>query len=88
MATAPALAQISPGPLSRAHAKLEGSARCLDCHDRGKGPSSDRCLACHKALQQRVAAGKGLHARAEYRDCKTCHVEHQGVEVVPVAVLE
>ena len=27
-----------------------------------------------------MATGKGLHARPEYRDCKTCHVEHQGVE--------
>ena len=39
-----------------------------------------KCLACHKPLQERIAAGKGLHARPEYRDCKTCHVEHQGVE--------
>ncbi len=73
-------AQISPGPLSRAHAKLEGSTHCLDCHDSRKGVASDKCLACHKPLQERVAAGKGLHARPEYRDCKTCHVEHQGVE--------
>lgn len=75
-----ARAQISPGPLSRAHAKLEGSSHCLDCHDRGKGVSVDKCLGCHKPLQQRVAAGKGLHARPEYRDCKTCHVEHQGAD--------
>ncbi len=79
--TAPAAAQISPGPLSRGHAKLEGSAHCLECHDRGKGVSADKCFACHKPLQQRVAAGRGLHARPEYRECKTCHVEHQGLEV-------
>jgi len=77
---AAALAQLSPGPLSRAHAKLEGSTRCLDCHDSQKGVDAGKCLACHKPLQERVAAGKGLHARPEYRDCKTCHVEHQGVE--------
>jgi Class III cytochrome C family len=75
-----AFAQISPGPLSRAHAKLEGSTRCLDCHDPQKGVDAGKCLACHKPLQERVAAGKGLHARPGYRDCKSCHVEHQGVE--------
>ena len=42
--------------------------------------AADKCLGCHKPLQARVTAGKGLHARPEYRDCKTCHVEHQGVE--------
>jgi hypothetical protein len=73
-------AQISPGALSRAHAKLEGSTRCLDCHDPEEGVAPVKCLACHKPLQERVSAGKGLHARPEYRDCKTCHVEHQGVD--------
>jgi hypothetical protein len=76
----PARAQISPGPLTRAHAKLEGSTRCLDCHDSRKGVAPGKCLACHKPLQERISAGRGLHARPEYGDCKTCHVEHQGVE--------
>ncbi|HEY6555247.1 MAG TPA: hypothetical protein VI669_17955 [Vicinamibacteria bacterium] len=76
----PAFAQISPGKLSRPHAKLEGSTHCLECHEAGKGVSPPKCLACHPALQERVAAGKGLHARPAYRDCKTCHVEHQGQE--------
>jgi hypothetical protein len=82
LALLPALtrAQISPGPLSRAHAKLEGSTHCLECHDPDKGVSTAKCLGCHEPLQARVAAGKGLHARPEYRDCKTCHVEHQGLE--------
>ena len=76
----PARGQISPGPLSRAHAKLEGSARCLDCHEANKGVAPGKCLACHRPLAERVAAGRGLHASAEYKDCKACHVEHQGVE--------
>lgn len=75
-----ARAQISPGPLSRAHAKLEGSSRCLDCHDPSEGVAAGKCLACHEPLQKRIAAGKGLHARGEYRDCRRCHVEHQGAE--------
>ncbi len=73
-------AQISPGALSRPHAKLEGSSHCLDCHDAKQGVAPAKCLACHEPLQKRIAAGKGLHARPEYRDCKTCHVEHQGID--------
>jgi hypothetical protein len=75
-----ARAQISPGPLSRAHAKLEGSTRCLDCHDPKQGVAESKCLACHEPLKKRIAAGKGLHARVEYRDCRQCHIEHQGEE--------
>jgi hypothetical protein len=80
----PALAQISPGGLAKPHAKLEGSSGCLKCHDPGKGVASDRCLACHTALKQRLDAGRGLHARADYKKCETCHVDHQGraVELV------
>lgn len=78
--SAAARAQISPGPLARAHAKLEGSSRCLDCHDPSEGVAAGKCLACHEPLQKRIAAGRGLHARPEYRDCRRCHVEHQGAE--------
>ncbi len=74
----PAAAQISPGDLSTAHAKLEGSTQCLACHDRAQGVAARRCLVCHAPLRQQIAAGKGLHARNEYRECKACHVEHQG----------
>ena len=74
------MAQISPGKLSRAHASVEGSTNCTKCHDRGRGLAPEKCLACHRALAARIAAGHGLHARPEYRDCKTCHVEHQGQE--------
>ncbi len=73
-------AQISPGPLSGSHRALEGSAQCLKCHDRGKGVSAEKCLGCHVLLRDRVAARRGLHARPEYADCKSCHVEHQGAE--------
>ena len=79
--TAPlASAQISPGKLSQAHSALEGSAKCLQCHEAGRGPTPAKCLACHPALGERIAGGKGLHARPDHRDCKTCHVEHQGLE--------
>ena len=75
----PVHAQISPGKLSRGHAALEGSASCLKCHEES-GPPRAKCRTCHGALGERIDAGKGLHARAEYRECATCHVEHQGLE--------
>ena len=74
----PAAAQISPGELSQAHAKLEGSQNCLKCHETAKGVSPEKCLACHEVLKRRADAGLGLHARPEYHDCARCHVEHSG----------
>ena len=71
-------AQISPGPLSRAHVKLEGPTSCLECHQAGKGVAPARCLDCHTALSDRIRAGKGLHARADHQRCATCHMEHHG----------
>ena len=73
-------AQISPGKLSKSHAALEGSPHCAKCHDARHGLPAPRCLACHLALQQRLVAGLGLHAKPTHSDCKRCHVEHQGVE--------
>ena len=73
-----ARAQISPGPLSRFHQSLEGARNCRSCHG-AQGVTRELCLTCHTALAQRVGAGKGLHAREEYRvGCERCHVEHQG----------
>jgi len=77
-APAVARAQISPGKLARAHATLEGNAHCLKCHDPKQGVADDRCRACHGALDEQIKAGRGLHARPEYRDCRLCHVEHHG----------
>ena len=60
-------AQFSPGPLSRAHQGLEGTKACTRCHELGvgKGPSDTRCLECHETLRDRLAAGRGFHARGE-----------------------
>ena len=73
-------AQLSPGELSKPHAALDGSAGCLECHSSGKGVDAARCLSCHLPLSQRIAAGKGLHAQADYGACETCHIEHHGRE--------
>jgi hypothetical protein len=78
LAAPAALAQISPGPLSEPHAKLEGAANCLKCHEAGKGVSPAKCLSCHTALRARIAAKKGLHAQPNYQKCERCHNEHHG----------
>lgn len=78
LAGPPASAQISPGELARAHAHLDGSDGCLACHSAEHGVDRQRCLACHAPLAERVAAGKGLHARPDHAECERCHIEHQG----------
>ena len=80
LASAPLAAQLSPGKLSQPHAKLEGSANCLKCHQAGQGVAPSRCLDCHTVLKSRIAAGRGLHARPGYQACQTCHIEHHGRE--------
>ena len=68
---------ISPGPLARAHANLEGADKCVRCHEQGKRVSPARCLACHDPIAQRIAKKKGVHRNAG-GDCVACHVEHAG----------
>jgi len=68
---------ISPGPLAKAHAKLEGAANCVRCHEQGRKVSPARCLACHKPIAERIAKKKGVHRNAG-ADCVACHVEHAG----------
>jgi len=78
-----AFAQISPGPLSRAHQQLEGVTKCSTCHDFGAGDRRLKCLECHAEIQRRIAAHTGYHAKA-YNvspteiDCARCHLEHNG----------
>ena len=73
-----ARAQLSPGPLSQAHALLEGVENCTRCHDPGRKLSPARCFACHSSLALQVQGGRGLHARPEYASCEICHADHQG----------
>ncbi len=71
-------AQLSPGDLHQVHAEIDGLRNCTKCHEIGKNEFGDKCLACHKALKERVDANKGLHARSDYDICQDCHVDHQG----------
>lgn len=70
---------LSPGPLSRDHAELEGDDKCGRCHSTGRRVDRNQCLSCHTDLRSRIQAGQGLHGR-EYRnrDCGQCHVDHLG----------
>jgi hypothetical protein len=71
-------AQISPGPLSKAHAELEGMRNCLECHGIGEPKLDGRCLACHGEIEWLRARGRGLHGAADLGECATCHTEHGG----------
>ena len=77
----PATAQISPGPLARPHAKLEGSLQCTSCHG-GGGPQAmtAQCLDCHKDVAWLAARGLGLHGREGKTACASCHPDHAGVD--------
>jgi hypothetical protein len=71
---------FSPGPLSRAHADLEGIRSCTRCHEAGEKLAEAKCLSCHGEVKERIAGGKGLHGRLAPpdRSCDRCHAEHRG----------
>jgi hypothetical protein len=72
-------AQISPGPLSRAHQSLSGPTRCTSCHVVGKGAAELKCQACHTEIASELTSGHGLHARFQNKtNCAACHSEHNG----------
>jgi hypothetical protein len=70
---------VSPGPLSKAHASLEGVDKCQKCHEPGRKVTNDLCLSCHKPIADRIRLKKGVHRDAT-GDCAGCHVEHAGVD--------
>lgn len=72
--------QISPGPLTKAHADLEGMTNCTKCHTLGNKVSNDKCLECHKEINSRIKSGRGYHASSAIKGkaCASCHSEHHG----------
>jgi hypothetical protein len=75
-------AQISPGPVSRAHRTLEGATHCVSCHKFG-GQATLRCLECHTEIASRLNNHRGLHAsysliQGSSQECAKCHSEHNG----------
>lgn len=75
-----AIAQLSPGDLSNAHAKLEGMSNCTQCHVLGSKVSNDKCLDCHKEIKALIDKRAGYHISSEVKgkDCATCHSDHHG----------
>ena len=79
--TGSAEAQISPGPLAAAHAKLEGSLQCTTCHGKGgEAAMTGQCLDCHKDVAWLRARQLGLHGREGRERCASCHPDHAGVD--------
>ncbi|MCB8995591.1 MAG: cytochrome C [Bacteroidales bacterium] len=73
-------AQLSPGDLSLVHSNLEGLSNCTQCHVLGNKVSDEKCLACHKEINERILNKKGYHASSEVssKNCFNCHSEHNG----------
>jgi cytochrome b subunit of formate dehydrogenase len=67
---------ISPAPLSQAHAR-RGARDCDSCHLLTASPPSEKCLACHTTIGERMAAGVGVHGDLS-SPCRQCHAEHRG----------
>lgn len=79
----PLVAQFSPGDLSNAHAKLEGTQNCVQCHEVGKEISGAKCLTCHGEIKAGLDAKKGFHYMMSFKKCVACHKEHLGEDVRP-----
>lgn len=80
-------AQISPGPLAKAHAQLEGPLNCARCHGPRRAAMTASCLSCHKEIAWLVARNRGYHAGAEARarSCAGCHPDHAGADFALIA---
>jgi len=78
------LAQMSPGPLSKAHQDLDGPLQCAKCHVFGGGSPQFRCLDCHQEIAHRLTEKRGYHSTqvkegTRSNDCARCHSEHNGL---------
>ncbi len=76
-------AQISPGPLSKAHFSLSGTTQCNSCHRFGASTPTFKCLDCHKEVAEALDHRHGYHFRLQMqnpngKDCVRCHLEHNG----------
>ena len=64
-----------PGPLSLKHAFI--GDKCEACHTPIRGVEAATCITCHSTAA--VELGKQPTAfHANIRDCRGCHVEHEG----------
>jgi hypothetical protein len=79
----PSSAQISPGPLSKAHESLTGTSQCNSCHLFGAKTPTYKCLECHKEIARTLNEKRGYHSSLQMqtpqgKDCVRCHLEHNG----------
>lgn len=82
---APARAQVSPGPLARAHSALEGNLKCQECHAKEKSGMDRKCLACHGEIAWAITNGRGFHGREAKSRCAGCHPDHGGADFKMIA---
>jgi hypothetical protein len=78
-------AQVSPGPLSKAHADFDGNLGCAKCHGKGEGVMDQKCLACHGEIAATIAKRTGFHGREARANCARCHPDHGGRDFAMVA---
>jgi hypothetical protein len=74
-------AQISPGPLAKAHQSLNGPANCTECHAVSVRSPNFRCLDCHREIAAGLQSQRGMHAafvRQGKQGCVACHSDHNG----------
>ncbi len=62
-----------PGPVSRAHAPIEG--HCSLCHPGFSGAPNQACLACKPKMN--IDQDRGIHRYAPIKRCAVCHMEHR-----------
>ncbi len=79
----PLFAQVSPGPLAKAHHNLEGAGNCTQCHANSVSSRAFRCTDCHTEIARELAQHRGLHANfpgsgAPGAACVKCHSDHNG----------
>ncbi len=76
--SAPARAQVSPGPLARPHASIDSTLKCFSCHGSSKESMDDKCLACHEDIGWLRDRHRGFHGQAGLPACSSCHPDHGG----------
>jgi len=75
--------QVSPGPLSAAHAWLEGN--CATCHTPLESAEATKCIGCH-ATETALLQRQPTAFHAEIGTCSRCHVEHLGASPRPISM--
>src|SRR5450631_4314896 len=78
-------AQISPGPLARAHQNLNGGSNCIKCHEVSTKAPTFKCMECHKEIAAEVQGNHGLHSTYPRTGptgafCVKCHSDHNGLD--------